>query len=75
MQETNNVEDSNFSLVFWRMATNKKKRVRKTVYIEEDLLNVLGDCCLSDVLNYVLEDYLKRLGLLNNSKIVELFSD
>lgn len=63
----------NLSLTFYLMASGKKDRVKTTVWIERIYLDILKDegICISDTVNFLLEQYLKQRGKLNVKEVIE----
>ena len=61
------------SLTFYLMATGKKKRVKTTVWIEEIYKELLKEeqKTLSDLINYLLELYLRETGKLDVKEYLE----
>lgn len=63
----------NISLTFYLMASGKKNRVKTSVWIERIYLDRLKEdgACISDIVNFLLEQYLRQKGKLDPKEIIE----
>ncbi|AIY91116.1 hypothetical protein [Geoglobus acetivorans] len=63
----------NLSLTFYLMASGKKNRKQTSVWIEKIYLDKLKEdgVCLSDLVNFLLEQYLRQKGKLDVKEIIE----
>jgi hypothetical protein len=63
------ISGSEFSYTFYLMATGRKKRKKVTFYLEEEYLEILRKNgymnSISDLLNYLVELFLRKEGLFN----------
>ena len=66
-----------FSLTFYLIATNNKDRVRTTVYIERIYKEILDreGVPLSDLINHLLEIWLRQTGKLDVAQYLAKSSD
>ncbi len=66
-----------FSLTFYLIATNKKDRVRTTIYIERIYKEILDKegVPLSDLINHLLEIWLRQTGKLDVARYLAKSSD
>ncbi len=62
------------SLTFYLTATRKSKRLKKTVWIESIYYNILKEknIIISDLVNYLLEKYLREMNYLDAEEHLEL---
>ncbi len=71
------IEPEKISLTFYLMATGKKKRRKMTIWIEEIYYKKLKEdkqVIISDVVNYLLEMYLRATGKLDVMEIIKELS-
>ena len=63
----------NISLTFYLMASGKKNRVKTSVWIEKIYLDRIKEdgACISDIVNFLLEQYLRQKGKLDVKEIIE----